>query len=648
MHPTLTATIVVLVWGLPLLSRGGVPSEIRVAPAKVILGAMNFGEDASAVTHFTLKVEGIPEGAGLTHIDCSQADGVRMVGEHKVGKATAVEFDVDQRELSSGQPYGAFIKRQIRLETDCPEQPQFVVPVIGWLDINHSSRNFSQFVFQGRPRWQGPWSTPNVAGAILVVCALLLIGLAGWLQERDRQTNNAAFIAGMVLAIAGTGFVLWLLCSTYSREAWLAFLVACGAMILFSLRLRVSALLAVAVFIVVLCCTPSGIQRFESYAQVDGDLSIANRLKLWTGALQMMADHPFAGVGAGGFPVFFERDYQQFSHTARTSSAVNDYLTLGAEQGIFVLSILLGPLLLLLAWSLRLCCASDSLPVTVLSAMLLALCTTSCFSTLWVIPDYRWIAGMILAGLLWFAVIKEFRKREFKTCAFQLLHQTSKWILATGLVLICMGVVCLSFQPTRLTSKETVCGDSRIIRYDEIVPRWRHSKGTILYLADLSNEAALSHSTLRPVAAMGWRVIPISWSADPQWVHDLIEAVRSNPASGDIFVAGESEGAKLAWKIASEESPKVVRAGGGYDFLSSDMDDPSGKSAPSQPFLVYQSVYGDGASSNPAILAHNQIAFRGLPLTVVLSTETTGHFSRAWEHFLTTLSSFFDHECQRR
>jgi hypothetical protein len=642
-----TVTIMALMWGVPLPSSAGAISEIKAVPAKIILGALEYGQNNNSTAHFRLRVEGIPGGCGLTHIDCSQAAGISIVGEQKEGPAVVVELEVDKRELSSGQPYGAFIKKQIRLETDCPGQPQFVVPVIAWVDINHSSRNFSQFVFQGKPRWQGPWSTPNVAGAMLATSVLSLIGLAGWLPKRISQKNNVVLLLSFSLALTATGIVLWLLCKTYSREAWLAFFLASGVMALCSIQLRGPALWSIAVFIVFLCCTPSGVQRFESYAHLDADLSIANRFKLWGGALQMMADHPLTGVGAGGFSLNFERDYQQFSHTAQTSTAVSDYLTTGAEHGILVLGLLVGPLLLLLVWSLRLCRMSGSLPLIVFTAMLLGLMTTSCFSTLWIVPDYRWMAGITLGGLLWYAVIKEFWKREFKSFTFQLLLQSSKWTLATSLVLFAMGVVSLGILPTRFSTHEIAGSDSHLMRYDEIEPRWASPKGTILYLADLSNEAALSHSTLRPMATMGWRVIPVSCGANPEWVHDLINAIRQAPSSGNIFVAGETSGAKLAWKIAAEEPPQIVKAGGGFDFLSSDMDAPEGKGAPSQPFLVYQSLYDDGASSNPAILACNRIAFKGLPLTVVLSDGSTSHFSSGWVKFLTTLNIFFDHECRR-
>jgi hypothetical protein len=42
----------------------------------------------------------------------------------------------------------------------------------------------------------------------------------------------------------------------------------------------------------------------------------------------------WTGVGAGRFGEIFERDYQLPEHKATYTTAINDFLTLGAERGI--------------------------------------------------------------------------------------------------------------------------------------------------------------------------------------------------------------------------------------------------------------------------------------------------------------------------
>jgi hypothetical protein len=622
--------------------------QIRTIPSKVILGAMEFGQYGDSTARFKFIVEGMAEGNKLTNIDCSQASGVHVISQQRSGSRIIVELEANKQQLISGEHFGAFIRKAVRLETDCPQQPQYVVPIIGWLDINRSSRDFSKFVFQGTPRWQGPWATPNVAGAILASVAIFLTGGTGWLQTRFSQSNYLVPIVCLCMTISTEILVLWFLGLTYSREAWLAFSLGCSAMAVGSPRLRWPSLGAIGMFAALICYLPHGVQRLESYSQLGGDLSIANRLKLWCGALQMMADHPFTGVGVGNFSSVFERDYQDFSHTAQTSTAVNDYLTIGAEHGLFFLSAVVGPLLLLLAWSFHHCRKLENPPLSVMAALLVSLMISSCFSTLWPVPTFKWMALATLVGLIWLSLIPEFRRSEVKPFAFRVLLQSSKWTVSTTLVLFFAGSISLTVLPTRFSSQEIAGKRSELVRYAEIEPRWTKPKGTIIYLSSLSDEAALRHSTLRPLAAMGWRVIPISSRSDPASVHDLIDVIRDKSPSGNIFIAGETIGGKLAWKIAATESPEVVRAGAGFDFLSAEMDDPKENCAPRQPFLVYQSLYSDGVSSNPAICARHQIEFKGMPLRIVLCSDITNHFSTSWIMFLTTLSTFFDHEISRR
>jgi hypothetical protein len=619
-------------------------ASFRVVPSQVMLGALPFGRDGDTSIPIHIVVTGLPPGVQVSNIDCSHAQGIRVVGRRYDNKNMIVEMEADVQKLCAGEPYGAFIKRDIRLETNCQVQPQFVVPITGWLDINTTPRDFNQFVFLGVARWHGIWSSPNIAGALLTGFALLVTGVIGWLGKLAGETRGTLVIVGLVMAIGVICPILLWLGQTYSREAWVALFVAGVVGAICCPPLRRAALGVLLSFAIILLLLPHGVQRCESYTNLTGDLSIANRLKLWEGALQMMAEHPFIGVGSGQFETVFERDYQGFNHTAKTATAVNDCLTFGAEHGLFFLSLIIGPVLLLVTSALRLVCKTHSILLMTLTAVLIGTLITSSFSTLWMVPDYQWLVGITLLGVAGYVVMTGIRVPERLGFANKMLLRLSGWTIVTLVVLFSAAVTSLSLLPTRIFTYHIYERGVATASCRVVSPRWQTSHGTIIYLTSVTDQSVLYHSTIRPIAAMGWQVIPLADTTDPAKVRYLIDALHQLSPEASLFVAGDARGGKSAWKIAAGESPKIVKAGGGFDFLTMDLASDDSTSAPRQRFLVYQSLYSEGASSNPAICAQKQVAFKGLPLTVILSRDGVDHFSAGWMRFLATLNAFFLNE----
>jgi hypothetical protein len=547
-------------------------ASMKVVPSRIELGSLEFGRGASAPLHAQLVVSGMPPGMQVVDIDCSHARGVSVLSQFIDKKKVVVNLEVNEMQLCESEPFGAFIKKEIRLETNSPIEPQFVVPIIGWVDINNTPRDFSQFVFHGAPRWRGIWSTPNAAGALLAMIILSLVGIIGWSWKRFQESRGWAAMTGLYVSIPAIVVALILLGLTYSRGAWLAVLIGCGAVAFCGLPLRRVAWLVMMAFMGLLLILPFGMQRIESYTIVHDDLSIANRLKVWEGALQMIADHPLAGVGSGQFESVFEQDYQAFDHTAKTSTAVSDYLTVGSEHGLLVLSLILGPLLSLVILSLRLSVRTQGVVITTLTAILIGVLVTSSFSTLCIVAEYRWLSAITVLVLTGYIAMIGIREGEARQFSCYLLVQVSKWTIATLVVLFLASMISLSFLPTRSVAFEMRVNQRPSISYRAFEPRWKTSCGIILYLADCNHAEVIAHSTVRPMAAMGWEVIPVPESTDPALLRDLIEALYQGSPGLNLFVAGDSNGGRIAWKVAAEESPGIVRAGGGFDFLSIDLD----------------------------------------------------------------------------
>lgn len=645
--PTKALLAAVILCSTVALSRGegsnvSSVNSMTVVPSRIELGSLSFGNSEVALKQIRLIVSNLPSGFHLTDVDCSHCRGIRVKSWILDGEKAVLDFELNEKRFCEFEPFGAFIKRQIRLITDSPTEPQFVVPVIGWIAVNNSSRDFTQFVYQGALRWQGAWATPNVAGALMTGGILALLGSVAGLSTLRRDRPRLAWI-GVSASMVALIVALSLLGMTYSRGAWLGFFAGCGIMSLCLPVLRRPVGLAAIGFLVVLTVLPSGLSRLGSYATVQDDLSIANRLKLWEGALQMMAEHPLHGVGSGRFQPEFEEQYQTFEHTAKTTSAVNDYLTLGAEYGLVVLGVTVGALISLVLQSIRVSIRAQSIMISTLTAMLVSFMVTSIFSTLWAAHAYRWLFLLNVLVLSACIMVFEVRRAEIRWPVRRMLCSLSTCTLGTLCALTLISAVSLLFLPTKNYGFELPYqGASHIFPGCE--PRWQTSHGTILYVTDCAHQELLFHSTIRPMAALGWKVIPVPETTSPATIDELIGHLHRSFPQSPLFLAGESKGGRIAWKIASQAHKGSVKAGGGYNFLTSDLQVITLPDESPPPFLVYQSLYSDGISSNAAIRAQNQSAFQGLPLKVVLSQDTANHFSEGWMRYLVTLSKFFVNE----
>jgi hypothetical protein len=610
---------------------------IVVIPQRMILGPLAYGGPASTALVREVRIEGLSSAGELKAIDVSHAMGVQVLDSRESHKATLIRLEINLAQFIQGEPYGIFIKRRIRLETSSPSQPQLLLPVEGWTALNKSSRNFKDYLFSGHERWQGNWSTPNIAGSVLAPLILLVLGGASMLFPMNSSRRRWLRLGSSIVLFSVSGGFLALLAASYSRGAWIAFVTGSLVMVLFSRRLRWFVLGGLFVFTLVVLLLPSGLKRVDSFTQIQGDLSVAHRIDLWMGALQIMGDYP-QGVGVAQFGAVFERDYKRFDHVALNSTAVSDYLTFGSERGVLFLSTILGSLLLVLFLSLRSARDRDNPWQLTLSAAFLAILVASVFSTLWFVPDYQWLFGLILTGLLICLLAQSLGNTKEKLK--RALTLEGVFVLTSIFVVEATAISSLFFMPTRSSDISITSSQGNICSVHRIEPRWHKSKGVIIYFpGERDSLSLLCHSTLRSLASLGWEVwVPYSASENNAELAIIAKSLHHNVP---IFVAGQREGGRLAWLTIAHDSKLVVRAGAGLDFLTMDLDPARGGASFQKPFLVFQFLYNDEVSANPAVRASRHTAFSRLPLTVRLSPMDPAAFSAGTPQWIEALDRYF-------
>jgi O-antigen ligase len=177
---------------------------------------------------------------------------------------------------------------------------------------------------------------PNEGGMFMAVGLPFTVYAFGVAQSRGQR---ALALAGVAAAVCG-------LAATFSRGSWLAVLVAPTILFFtgqrrFVVRVWIAALLAAVLIDVV-----SGGAIRDRIASTIGDWVLEQRVALTYAGVVMFLDHPFVGVGPGGFATGLEQygpsvtwlwDY--------LPTAQNAYVQMAAEAGLvglFGLLVFLG------------------------------------------------------------------------------------------------------------------------------------------------------------------------------------------------------------------------------------------------------------------------------------------------------------------
>jgi hypothetical protein len=277
-----------------------------------------------------------------------------------------------------------------------------------------------------------------------------------------------------------------------------------------------------------------------------------------------------------------------------------------------------------------------------LTSSLIALLVASTFSTLWLAADYRWMFGLIVLGLFVFRIKRNLKRGHGVRQAILNLRAMTIYIVGTSVLLALVSLACLCASPTKGSEWKArmTDGSIRVVHFFE--PRWGRAKGIIVYFPDANEDSTiLCHSTLRPLAALGWDVIISPNGIDRNNAAGFLECANIAFPSRMRFVAGDGDGGTLAWLIATEEPEGLVTAGAGFDFLSANLDPSQGTKSPNCPFLVFHSLYDDHVSANAAIRAARKDEFETLHLKVILSTGDANYSSSDRLQWVRAVDSYF-------
>lgn len=592
---------------------------LQVQPGRVFLGSLAYGATDGHLVHKSVTITHPPGDWVPTHVDLSKAPGVQARWERTSATTLRLDLEIDTAGFTVGQPYGALVKRWVRVETPLEEAPQVLIPILGMTSENATARDFSTFQFQGRTRWQGWWATPNIAGSVLAVVAVLGAGVAGWFGRRARAKQGQFTVPqsklslfGSVFAAGVAGVCLFGLTLTYSRGAWVACAVGLGMLLVLMRGRRMVILALMAAWGLMLVGMPEGLSRAGSAVRVQDDKSIKHRLHVWEGALQMMAEHPLRGAGAGQFGEVFPRLYQRAGHKESYSTAISDWFTWAAERGVIVAGLWTGLMAFLLGGGLVRAWRHSGTATAPFTAALLTLAVACGFSTLGFVREIQFLWGFLAVVLVGAAVLQEMRKarsgQDVQPSGQDARAPLRKGPLCRTLAVAgaCCLVACLLWWGAgqwalgRLPTR-TACVSSSIGPIWVVQPRQGEVCGLVWYFpGQQEDEATHLRTTLRPLAAQGWIVVGALKADVPVEVLRLAEMeARIDPRLPRHW-AGHREGAAAAWRalgmVATAERPHTLAM---FGFKAPEWH-PHG-SEPWPWLIVVHSVWDDQASLNAVV-----------------------------------------------
>lgn len=530
---------------------GEVRPFLRVAPSRLFLGPLEYGSRSMRKIDRQIELEA-PGAWKVLAVEVEGLPDVDWQAEELEPGRQRLRLRFAEDALKAGEPFGAFIKRAIRIKTDLEAAPEISVPLTAMLSVNASARDFNIYRFKGRERWQGPWATPNVAAAVVGPWLLLLLGYGGWCWRRWLWPAwlrwGVAALWG--LAVAAAGFRLG---QTYSRGGWLAFLLGLAAMTFAWKGSRRWLLGAGGAFLLLLALLPAGVERAASAGALAEDGSIAHRLLVWRGAIEMIADYP-GGVGAGRFGEVLARYYQEPWHTEIYATALNDGLNLAAEHGWEVVLAGLALAGFIVAGSARQMTQGGGGAAPLLGAAT-ALFVASQFSTLGSVLSVRLLAAGLFGSLALSWAVRAFRPHS----------GGRRWpgdaAAALGLIATLAGAaawVNLS-RSVRHAAVTGAGGETSQIQY---APGHRPALGTVVFLAaEHASLDLLGRQVLRPLAEQGWRAVAIELPAYDQPAIGALSRYLEGCAAPPVLLA---EGAKarvalgVARRAPADRQPRVV------------------------------------------------------------------------------------------
>lgn len=545
---------------------GEVKTPIRVSPVRIFLGSLDYGASSLRTLEKRIKLSADAPWR-ITSVDVAELGDARWEVQNEINGDKELVLRFQEDAFKAKAPFGAFIRRSIRIETDNAVQPEIIVAIEGMLAHNATKRNFNTYVFRGNERWQGRWNTPNIAAAVVGSVALLLLGVGAWLFTYPAKLRRLFRVVSLIICLGGI-FAMMLLSRTYSRGGWVAFGAGWVLLMLLMRRQRVILGSAGIIFVGLIGLLPAGLQRAATVGAISDDLSISHRLLVWRGALEMIADHPLLGVGENHFGQFFQTYYQQPWHKDQYSTAINDYLTLAAERGFVPVMLTVGLGVCLTMASLLYMRRYKDVWLAPVIGTLLTLEISSVFSSLGFVPEVGCIYGCGFFILATYCVVRLIlERRNLRLATAVPVGKVWPPALAAGCSTVGLGValiVCADW--TRTASCVMSPGGSEKLsssNWIEYVPgKTVPFKGTFLFLpASDGPLTAFGRQILRPFAEHGWRAVAMDLCMyDQVAAGQVVDALHD--AKGPLLILSEGTRARVALaaaaRLAARPAPKLV------------------------------------------------------------------------------------------
>jgi O-Antigen ligase len=255
-----------------------------------------------------------------------------------------------------------------------------------------AARQSGSFLLDGTQRLNATFSDPNLFGFYAAATFCVLAGGAATALFVEKPIRWQSATSYVMLVGAAAVAVL----GTYSRSAW--FLAAAGILVLAALlgrsfwtRQRVIAAGVVGV-IALGVASPFAVSRLSSSepGNVKSTQVHEHTLRL---ALKLAAQHPFVGVGLGGYGRYA-------NEPPIISSAVSTYLTVAAELGFPGLLLLLAAILTTLIAAIKSVLRSPPRERVLLAAFAAAFAGLAVANTVYEawMDDFQWVLfGLVVA-----------------------------------------------------------------------------------------------------------------------------------------------------------------------------------------------------------------------------------------------------------
>lgn len=307
-----------------------------------------------------------------------------------------------------------------------------------------------EYYFQDQLRWSFGFENPNKAAALIasLLPFVWIMAQSGWRIKQPRLRWLFVLIGSGLL---GTGW--WLLFMTFSRGG----VVAAAAGFLYigwrerkvfaarRNRARLALALATAVGIAILFTGTNAADRSTQWI-TKREGSVDNRIELWRGGLQMIAQIP-QGVGRGQSGLAYMQWFQPLESTARYRTLVNSYLTFATEQGLWIFGLALFASALF--WRGTNVTAGEPRShglMTGCRASILAFAVAGFFTT--TMEDWRiWVPPSLAATLLTWAAWRVYLSKsrsEWRHCLFR----SAKEAVAVS-VMVCIAIVAGGLAMTK-------------------------------------------------------------------------------------------------------------------------------------------------------------------------------------------------------